>query len=386
MTSVIVVEDDSGFLRAIERELRREGMHVQSTDSMEQALGWLQEAETDVLLADLCIRDVSGIDLLRRARELSPRTRAVLMSGYASGKDYETAVELGAVRVLIKPFSNDELVEAIRRAAECDTGFRGSFHGLGLIDLLQMFHYAKRSTVLVVTAGQGGKIFVDQGNMVHAEHGSIRGEAALKAMLSMPAGSLRTEAFSEPPERSIERGFQEVLLDSLRMLDEVESPPQLDEEGASPASLSSVPKSLAPTRFSVAPVTPHHSSSLPLRPKLLSSRFGNALRALPQRPLSLVSVGMRLSTGEVERLHGDVDPAYIKDAMCELLSSAQALSDNSPSGVVERMSHRAYVQITWDRGADTAYLIADSFEQVAEGAFLRACAQTFARKLLGIEP
>ena len=157
---------------------------------------------------------------------MAPRTRTILMSGYASARDYQRAIECGAVRVVSKPFTSSELLQAIRQAVECETGFRGSIHGLSLVDLLQMFHYARRSLAIVVDGLAPGQVFLEDGHVIHAAYRELHGEPALQAILAMPAGSLRTMVLPHSTPRTITRDFQTLLLDSLRTVD----------EGAHPAS------------------------------------------------------------------------------------------------------------------------------------------------------
>ncbi|HEY0253817.1 MAG TPA: DUF4388 domain-containing protein, partial [Kofleriaceae bacterium] len=172
------------------------------------------------LLTDLRMLESDGIDLLAQVREVSARTRAILMSGFATARDYQRAIECGAVRVLCKPFTSSELMQAIRQAIDCETGFRGNIHGLSLIDLLQMFHYARRSVAIVVDSWAPGNLFLDEGRIVHAVYRELTGEPALRAILAMPAGSLRTMVLPDGTPCSITRDFSTLLLDSLRTIDE----------------------------------------------------------------------------------------------------------------------------------------------------------------------
>lgn len=393
MTNVIVVEDDRAFLRSVERELRREGISVRCTDDVHEALSWLKQSTCDVLLTDLRMHDVDGLDLIRRARKVSPRTRTVLMSGLASAKEYDTALQLGAVRVLCKPFSHTELVDAIRQAIDCDTGFRGSVHGLGLVDLLQMFHFGQRSLVLSV-GGDEGRIYLSGGAIVHAEHGSLRGEDALKALLALPRGVLRTESFNEPQARSIQRDFQELLLDSLRLVDEgadAIAAQLLTYRSSLPAPASSPPILTVPGPYPLprdllensAPSDAERASSAPASGEL-TARFASALQTLPHRPLTLVVVGMHLSKRKTERLHGGVDAEAFRIPMWEMVEAAMRLSGSS-TGMIEQLTPGTIVYVVWDRQADVAILLADGFRFSSEAALLRASIQMFARACFAID-
>jgi hypothetical protein len=160
-----------------------------------------------------------GIDLLEELNSLAPNTRSILMSAHATAKDHKRAMDLGAVQVLCKPFSSNELLQAIQQAIECESGFRGSVHGLSLIDVLQMFHYARRSISISIAGGVHAEIHLRDGEVVHAVCGQARGEAALQRILAMPSGAIVTSALSTA-EVSVTRPFQSLLLDVLREVDE----------------------------------------------------------------------------------------------------------------------------------------------------------------------
>jgi DNA-binding response OmpR family regulator len=220
MTSVLVVEDDEMLAKAVGLDLREQGFAVAVVHSVGEALARLGAQRVDVLLTDLQLGAEDGIDLLESLRRVSPRTRAVLMSSFATARDYQRAIEVGAVRVLCKPFTPLELLQCIRQAVECETGFRGSVHGLSLIDMLQMFNYGRRSVSIDVSGESPGRLHVEGGQIIHVEHEGRVGEPALKSILAMPAGTLSTSALCDVAERSITRDFREVLLDALRELDE----------------------------------------------------------------------------------------------------------------------------------------------------------------------
>ncbi len=220
MTSVLVVDDDDAFRTTLGRDLADHGYQVRLAHNADDAERTLIAQPIDILLTDLRMPGSDGIDLLGRVRSLSARTRTILMSGYASARDYQRAIECGAVRVLCKPFTSSELLLAIRQAIECETGFRGNIHGLSLVDLLQMFHYARRSLAIVVDGWTPGHVYLDEGRVVHATYRELAGEEALRAILAMPAGSLRTMVLPDAFPQSITRDLETLLIDSLRAVDE----------------------------------------------------------------------------------------------------------------------------------------------------------------------
>lgn len=220
MTTVLVVEDDVMFAKAVGHDLADQGFQVSIVHTVEDALARVTELPFDVLLTDLRLGAQDGIDLLSALREVSPNTRSVLMSGYATARDYHRAVELGAIRVLCKPFTPAELIQCVRQAVECGNGFRGSVHGLSLVDMLQMYNFGRRSVTIAVAGRSPGRLHLRDGQIIHAEHQGLNGEAAVRSILAMPAGTLSTAALPASIALTVTRDFREVLLEALQAIDE----------------------------------------------------------------------------------------------------------------------------------------------------------------------
>jgi CheY-like chemotaxis protein len=221
MASILVVDEDREQCHSLVRSLRAQGYAASSAATFSEAISAARETHYDVLLTDQRIPGGDGMDLILGLREVSPGTRPVLMSANATARESQRAIDLGAVRVLSKPFEVDEMLQAVERAAEYAGGFWASVHGISLIDTLQMFHYSRRSLSVRFLGSIGATLHMLDGQLVHAEHGELRGEEALAAILQMPAGSLQTFAL-EPVPQTIFKDFQGVLLDQLRQLDERE--------------------------------------------------------------------------------------------------------------------------------------------------------------------
>jgi CheY-like chemotaxis protein len=218
-TSILIVEDDEQLRSAVARDLSRRGFDVVTVSCVDGALAHFEDRSFDVVLTDLRMEGADGIDLLAALGRVAPGTRPILMSAFASARDHQRAIQLGAVQVLCKPFTPAELMRAIQQAIECESGFRGRVHGLSLVDVLQMFHYGRRSLSVYLGANPRGEIHVQDGEIIHARHGESVGESALRTILAMPSGSIETVPL-DGEEASITRPFQLLLLDVLRELDE----------------------------------------------------------------------------------------------------------------------------------------------------------------------
>lgn len=220
MTSLLVVDDDLELSEALARDLRGQGFEVHTAASVAAAVTALKARTIDVLITDLRISsERDGIELLKQAAQISSQTRAIMMSAFATAQDYQAATQQGVIRVLWKPFSNEDLLVAIQEAIESKTGFRGNIHGLSLIDLLQMMHFARRSVAISVRGSISGQIYLQNGEIIDAESGSTKGEEALRTILANPSGAIHTSVLA-PRARAITRDFEGLLLDALRQIDE----------------------------------------------------------------------------------------------------------------------------------------------------------------------
>lgn len=168
---------------------------------------------------------LSGLDLLGELPQLSPGTLALFVANEEGIRDYQRALRLGAAEVLIFPFIEQELIEAMNRAVDCLSGFRGSIHGLSLVDMIQLFHLSRRSVVLEVQGSEGaGTVVLYEGELVDAEAGGFSGENALLWLLAQDIGAVRSLPFKDPSAKTFQGTFQEILFETLRRLDEGDLP------------------------------------------------------------------------------------------------------------------------------------------------------------------
>jgi CheY-like chemotaxis protein len=220
MTSVLIVDDDQQLRRALQRDLVESGYEVRAAASVAEARACIHEARPDIVLTDLRMSEEDGIDLLSSIRELDAGIRSILMAAYARERDHEVALELGAVRLLYKPFTLIELLQAIRQAEGRTAAPLRNARGLSLLDVLQGFHHARQSMTLHVGSPTRGAIHVRKGEVVDAVFDDERGETALRAMLAMSGEPISTTPLDEQVPSTIQRGFRSLLLDLLGQLDE----------------------------------------------------------------------------------------------------------------------------------------------------------------------
>jgi DNA-binding NtrC family response regulator len=116
MSHILVVDDVLSTVKALETILSQEGYTVTTTTSGEQAVALMRQHDIDLLLSDVRMTNMSGLDLLRQVKSEYPDTCVIMMSGHQEIAVAVEAIKEGAFDYLVKPMSRDCTVRAVRKA------------------------------------------------------------------------------------------------------------------------------------------------------------------------------------------------------------------------------------------------------------------------------
>jgi DNA-binding NtrC family response regulator len=116
--TVLIVDDESGILDTLRILLKKEGYEVTTAQGGKAGLEQIRSGTPDIVLSDIRMPQISGLDILQAAREQDPLTPVILMTAQASLQTAIGAVNAGAFYYIQKPFANDELLAILRRACE----------------------------------------------------------------------------------------------------------------------------------------------------------------------------------------------------------------------------------------------------------------------------
>jgi len=117
MANILVVDDDD-VIRDTLCELLSGEYACQTADTAEQALTKLKAQPFDVVLTDISMPGLTGMELLSRVRRLYPDTPVIIISGLADEEQAQSLLELGAFDYLLKPFRLEVVENSVRRAVE----------------------------------------------------------------------------------------------------------------------------------------------------------------------------------------------------------------------------------------------------------------------------
>ncbi len=226
---VLFVDDDLTFLETVKELMGvlSEGQwEIFTAESASRAFTLLQHQPVDLAVIDINMGVMDGIQMLSMLNRGYPQVQKVVLTGHASEKYRAACLSNGAELYLEKPTSRSGweslhgvLNEVVRFRPE--EGFRGVLRRVGLTDVIQMECLARSSSVLEVSAARmTGKLFIDTGQIVHAQCGDLTGEEAFNRLLAMSGGQFNLKPFTEPPTRSLSGQWEFLLMEAARKSDE----------------------------------------------------------------------------------------------------------------------------------------------------------------------
>src|SRR4051812_5097014 len=118
MSKLLIVDDEPGMRQLLSIVFGREGHEVRTAENGRRGLEALRAEPADLIVSDVKMPDMGGIELLRAARELLPDVAVVMMTAFATVDTAREAFKLGADDFIQKPFDVDELKLIVTKALE----------------------------------------------------------------------------------------------------------------------------------------------------------------------------------------------------------------------------------------------------------------------------
>ncbi len=238
--TVLFVDDDVGFLEVVRNlmmQLSAGSWQVLVAPDAAHALGLIHEHKIDLLVIDVRMPVMDGLQFLALLHRNYPNLLKVALTGNATDTYRAACLSNGAELFLEKPTRQEgwkslysTLNELVRLQPE--EGFRGVLRRVGLQDVLQMECLARSSSVLEISTSQtSGSVFVQDGQIIHAQVGELTGEDAFNQLMALAGGNFNLKPFSEPPVRTISGSWEFVLMEAARKRDEAK------ESSANPSAV-----------------------------------------------------------------------------------------------------------------------------------------------------
>lgn len=115
---ILVIDDDKDMCLLLRRFLTRNGYEVTGMSSGKEGLEWLEKNEPKLILCDFRLDDMTGAEILRKAKERYPQVPFIIITGYSDVKDAVDVMKMGAYDYVTKPLFPDEILVTIRKAMD----------------------------------------------------------------------------------------------------------------------------------------------------------------------------------------------------------------------------------------------------------------------------
>ena len=115
---LLIVEDEDTLCESLKRVFMRDGYDVDIADSAESAFKLLEHRSYDLIITDIILPGISGIELLTRYRKTNPAQKVIVITAYASLVTAVESIKAGACDFIIKPLMHDEMKKAVRKALD----------------------------------------------------------------------------------------------------------------------------------------------------------------------------------------------------------------------------------------------------------------------------
>ena len=198
---------------------------IHTSNSGARAMAMLEAETYRVLICDLKMPKMDGLQVLAIVRRRFPELRTVVMTGVQDEEFRTRAYALGVDLFWLKPDTQQnmqmflECLESLL-GRDNENGFRG-IQSKSLMDILQMECLSQSSTVFRITRGSlVGKIWILDGDLIDAETEGARGEAAFRRILEWKSGTFETLPPEAERERTITKSINALLLETAQAMDE----------------------------------------------------------------------------------------------------------------------------------------------------------------------
>ena len=249
---ILFVDDEKDFLetiRALFMAWSNDTWQVECATSADQALEILKTRPFDLIVVDVNMPVLDGVQFLRMLNRRHPDLKKAALTGFSTEERRSACLANGAELFIEKPRSSEGLRSIFIMLDELVTwkphaGFQGMLRRVGLQDVIQMECLGRNSSVLEIQDRQlQGRIYIEDGRIIHAVAGESTGETAFHKLMSLEAGAFQLHPFEAPPARTIEGQWEFLLMEAARVRDEkaAQSPAPAPAVEPAPAAIVTAP-------------------------------------------------------------------------------------------------------------------------------------------------
>ncbi len=116
--TLVIIDDEPIVGRRLKQVFTKMGYKVEIFTNPLEAVKYMENNPFDIVVTDFKMEEIDGMEVLRRAKELNPDSRVIIITGYAKPETAKEAFKSGVFDFMVKPFRLEELKNAVNRAAE----------------------------------------------------------------------------------------------------------------------------------------------------------------------------------------------------------------------------------------------------------------------------
>jgi CheY-like chemotaxis protein len=244
---VLFVDDDREFLEALSDMfgvLSGGSWKIQTASSPDAATEILKAGEINLMVVDVNMPVLDGIQFTALMRKRYPALKVALLTSDVTEAKRAAALEAGAELFVEKTHSPEGMKAVFTMLGELlnwspQAGIRGMLRSVSLQDVIQMECVGRNSSVIEICNEHVlGRIYIEDGQIIHAAGGELTGERALQRLLSLPGGSFELVPFELPQERTMTAPWEVLIAEATRQAGAGE--PKLDGPEVDAATLAPV--------------------------------------------------------------------------------------------------------------------------------------------------
>jgi DNA-binding response OmpR family regulator/predicted regulator of Ras-like GTPase activity (Roadblock/LC7/MglB family) len=219
------VDDDASVVMMCTEILQEAGFEAEGTSGGTEAIERCQKEDFDLLLIDLKMPGLNGLEVLRAVKESDPDIAAIIITGYGTLESAVEAMRLGAQEYLNKPFDGNRLVTAVQQVLakkiQASAVVKGNLREMSLTSIVSInCNERNQARLRVRRRGREAVLFFEDGQIVHMALDSQEGEEVIYELLSWEEGVFELEQDVPPPKRTVTTDWSGLVLEGLRRIDE----------------------------------------------------------------------------------------------------------------------------------------------------------------------
>lgn len=227
---ILFVDDDGDFLESVGAlfgALSGGTWQIYLATTTDRALEILKDGQIELVVVDIKMPVLDGVQFVGMIQRRYPKIKRAMLTAYASEEKRTASLASGADLFIEKPRTSEGLKSVFAMLGELlqwqsRDGFQGVLRRVGLSDVIQMECLARNSSILeIYNQHVIGRIYIEDGQLIHAAGGDLTGEQALQKLLSLPGGSFELAQFEAPPKQTLSGPWEFLLMEAARVRDEM---------------------------------------------------------------------------------------------------------------------------------------------------------------------